>query len=235
MPTYACAVCGEAFSLSEELLARFPGWTPRYCRKHKPGAGKSASASSAAKPSKAAGLGKAAGLSKAGGGGRGRSLREANLSVADTMASHSGGPDDGVFTDGSCDPNPGRGGWGFVWVAAGEAKEMQHGYEADTTNNRMELMAVIKALELLPDDANVPIYSDSQLVCKTLEEWAAGWKSRGWKRKAGPIANLDLVQQAFALYEAHPGVQMRWIAAHSGNRWNEVADSLATAWMRDKV
>ena len=116
------------------------------------------------------------------------------LTPEEVLARYSGGPDTGIFTDGSCDPNPGPGGWGLVWVEAGQIREERNGREADTTNNRMELTALIEALELLAEDARVSVYSDSQLCVKTVNEWAAGWERRGWKRKSGPIKNLDLVR-----------------------------------------
>jgi len=154
------------------------------------------------------------------------------LTPEEVLARYSGGPDTGIFTDGSCDPNPGPGGWGLVWVEAGQIREERNGREADTTNNRMELRALIEALELLAEDARVTVYSDSQLCVKTVNEWAAGWERRGWKRKSGPIKNLDLVQRLWALAQAHPGVEFKWIKAHDGSLWNEYADALASAYQR---
>jgi ribonuclease HI len=137
-----------------------------------------------------------------------------------------------VFTDGSCEGNPGPGGWGFVWVEEGQIRAEGHGSDPATTNNRMELTALIEALKALPEDAQVDVYSDSQLCVKTLNEWAAGWERRGWRRKTGPIANLALVQELWALAKAHPKVRFRWIRAHDGSLWNEYADALATTHMR---
>ena len=84
---------------------------------------------------------------------------------------------------------------------------------------------------LLAEDAKVEIYSDSQLCVKTVNEWAAGWEKRGWKRKTGPIKNLDLVRELWALAQARPGVKFKWIKAHDGSRWNEYADALASTYM----
>ncbi len=112
---------------------------------------------------------------------------------------------------------------------------MRHGHEPQTTNNRMELLAVIHALELVAPHEQETIWSDSQLVVKTLTEWARGWERAGWKRKTGPIANVELVQRAWALTKERPKVRLQWIAAHSGHKWNEVADSLSTAWRRGTV
>ncbi len=240
MPTFTCVVCQATFDLPQATLDRFPGWTPRHCRAHRPGAaaassnGRSSSSGRAAATSGSTASGGAFAGAR-GGGGRGRSLREENRSVADVMASHTGGPNDGIFTDGSCDPNPGPGGWGLVRVRNGESIAMLHGHQAATTNNQMEMMAVIKALELLGPDEAETIWSDSQLVIKTLTEWARGWERNGWKRKSGPIANLELVQQAWALMKQRPKVKLQWVPGHSGHKWNEVADSLATAWMRGGV
>lgn len=145
------------------------------------------------------------------------------------------GPDTGVFTDGGSSPNPGPGGWGFVWVENGEIVEQRHGESPDTTNNQMELTALIEAFKLLPADKEITVYSDSDLCVKTINEWAVGWEKRGWKRKTGPIKNLELVQELYALAGEHPHVTLKWIKAHNGDRWNEYADSLATAWMRQEV
>ena len=75
------------------------------------------------------------------------------------------------------------------------------------------------------------VYSDSQICVKTVNEWAAGWEKRGWRRKSGPIANLELVQKLYALAGTHPDVTLQWIKAHDGSRWNEYADALASAYM----
>jgi ribonuclease HI len=142
------------------------------------------------------------------------------------------GPKTGVFTDGSCEGNPGPGGWGVVWVEDDRIVAERHGYDPATTNNRMELTALISAYELLPEDAEITVHSDSDLCVKTVNEWAAGWERRGWKRKTGPIANLALVQRLYALALAHPKVRLRWIKAHDGTRWNEYADALSTSYLR---
>jgi ribonuclease HI len=153
------------------------------------------------------------------------------LTPDEVLARYTAGPDTGIFTDGSCDPNPGPGGWGMVWVEAGEIRAERNGQAPDTTNNRMELQALIEALGLLGEDDKVTVYSDSQLCVKTVNEWAAGWERRGWKRKTGPIKNLDLVQELWALSKARPGAKFQWIKAHDGSRWNEYADALASSYM----
>ena len=93
---------------------------------------------------------------------------------------------------------------------------------------------MISGLGMVPPDTPVTVYSDSQLVVNILTQWAEGWKARGWKKKSpGPIANLELVQEAYELARARPNATIKWIRAHSGNRWNEYADALATAYRRD--
>lgn len=219
MPEFRCAVCEATFELSQEVVDRYPGWKPRFCRKHKGGAG---------------------GAKRGGSGGRARSFgggssREENLQLQEVLDRYHGGPQTGVFTDGGCTPNPGPGGWGVVHVREGLIIAQEHGRSDSTTNNRMELKALIEALKLLPEDADIAVYSDSQLCVRTINEWARGWEMRGWKRKAGPIKNLELVQELYALAQARPKVKLTWIAAHSGNLWNEYADSLASAWSRREL
>jgi ribonuclease HI len=153
------------------------------------------------------------------------------LSTDEVLQRFSGGPTTGVFTDGSCEGNPGPGGWGFVWVEDNEVIREDRGVDGDTTNNRMELAALIAAYETLATDCTVTVYSDSQLCVKTVNEWAAGWEKRGWRRKSGPIANLERVQKLYALAQTHPDVTLQWIKAHDGSRWNEYADALASAYM----
>ena len=160
------------------------------------------------------------------------SRRSELLTPKEVLQRYTSGPKDGVFTDGSCDPNPGPGGWGFVWVEDGEIVAEQCGADPDTTNNRMELTALIHAYEALPADGVFTVYSDSQLCVNTINQWAAGWEKRGWKRKTGPIKNLDLVKRLYALANAKPDVELRWIKAHDGSRWNEYADALASSYQR---
>ncbi len=149
------------------------------------------------------------------------------MTPEEVLQTQFGGPDSGIFTDGSCEPNPGPGGWGWVWVENGEIIEQGHGREPDTTNNRMELRALIEAFKRLPDDRELIVLTDSQLCANTINEWAPGWERRGWKRKSGPIKNLDLVQELYALALGKPRIELRWIRAHEGSRWNEYADALA--------
>ena len=164
----------------------------------------------------------------------GSNTQELNLNLDEVLERFTGGPKSGIFTDGACTGNPGPGGWGMVWVEDDDVVAQRYGHDPQTTNNRMELQAIIAALELLPDDARLPLYTDSNLCVQTLNQWAAGWKKRGWKRKDGPVKNLELVKRAYELKLSHPGVALQWIKAHDGSRWNEYADSLATAYARDE-
>jgi len=136
-------------------------------------------------------------------------------------------PATGVFTDGSSSPNPGPGGWGVVYVQDNQVIDEAYGYGGDTTNNRMELLALIRATDLVPEGVSETVYSDSKLAVQTINEWAAGWERRGWKRKSGPVENLDLVKEAYAAYKKRSELDLVWIKAHVGFRWNEYADELA--------
>jgi len=158
-----------------------------------------------------------------------------DLSTAEVLARFEGGPTDGIFTDGSSRPNPGPGGWGAVYVRDNLIVQERHGHDPDTTNNRMELTALIAGLEMAPRAEPITVYTDSLLVVNTLTKWAKGWEARGWKRKEGAIANLDLVQRAWELVRQLPNVRLEWIRAHDGSRWNEYADALSTAHLRSEV
>lgn len=155
-----------------------------------------------------------------------------SLPVSEVLKRYSGGPQTGVFTDGGARPNPGPGGWGFVHVENGKIINQQHGHSSETTNNRMELTALISALKSLPHNAEILVFSDSELCVKTINQWAKSWEKNGWKRKSGPIANLELVRELYTLCQVHPKVKLQWIKAHDGSLWNEYADSLSSAWTR---
>jgi ribonuclease HI len=227
MPQFICSVCDEKFSVPEAALEKYPGWEPKYCRKHSPNNKKKPSPSKK-KKTRGAGAKKSPAGSKTSG-----SSREENLTRAEVLAEYTDGPATGVFTDGSAHPNPGPGGWGFVWVQAGEIEMEGHGADEDTTNNRMELTALIEAYRALPKDASVTVFTDSQLCSNTITKWAPGWEKNGWKRKKGaPLKNLDLVKELLELYRSHPDCPLEWMRAHAGSLWNEYADSHATAWRR---
>jgi ribonuclease HI len=217
---FNCRTCGKSFSVPQVALERYPGWTPSQCF----------TCRDAARPASAAGAKKTSSPSRP-------SARagEENLRLEEVLKKYTGGPHDGLFTDGACSGNPGPGGWGAVYVCNNEVIDSAYGYDEDTTNNRMELRALIAGYKILPTDVETTIWSDSQLCVNTINDWAKKWEARGWRRKGGPIKNLELVQELYALAKASPKVELRWIKAHNGSRWNEYADSLATAYMRETL
>jgi ribonuclease HI len=157
---------------------------------------------------------------------------EGLLTLEEVLATYTDGPTTGVFTDGAAHPNPGLGGWGAVYVLDNRIIAQEYGSEPNTTNNRMELTALIAGYQLVPADTPAVVMTDSQLCVDTINTWAAGWEKNGWKRKGGPIKNLDLVQKLYQLARARPNIELRWIKSHTGYRWNEYADALATAYRR---
>lgn len=131
-----------------------------------------------------------------------------------------------IYTDGACKGNPGPGGWGVV-LRMGEHEKELFGGEAHTTNNRMELTAVIEALRALKRPCEVVVHTDSQYVQKGISEWIRGWRARGWKTAdKKPVANADLWQTLDALAGEHR-VEWRWVRGHAGHPENERADALA--------
>ena len=131
-----------------------------------------------------------------------------------------------IYTDGACKGNPGPGGWG-AWLKSGEHEKELWGGEALTTNNRMELTAVIKGLSVLTRRCTVAIYTDSEYVRNGIMTWIHGWKKRGWKTADGkPVKNVELWQQLEGLANAHD-VQWHWVKGHAGDPGNERADMLA--------
>jgi ribonuclease HI len=202
--------------VSETTLAKYPGWAPKRClncskRERAP------SPTRSARPRQAR---------------SGASTREQNLTVAEVLEKYTAGPKSGIFTDGAAEPNPGPGGWGVVHVQDDRIVGERCGHEPHTTNNRMELVALIAGCALLPKGTPAVLYTDSQLCVSTITEWAETWEARGWKRKRGEIKNLELVQELYASFKSRPELELRWIPAHSGHRWNEYADALATAYRR---
>ena len=131
-----------------------------------------------------------------------------------------------LFTDGACRGNPGPGGWGVLMRYQGADKTL-FGGEKETTNNRMELMAAIMALESLSRPCQVRLTSDSKYVLQGITEWIDGWKKKGWKNAAKkPVKNADLWKRLDKAREAHD-IDWQWVKGHSGHDENEIADQLA--------
>lgn len=131
-----------------------------------------------------------------------------------------------IFTDGACRGNPGAGGWAALLRYRGQEKEIS-GADPCTTNNRMELVAAIRALESLKRPSRVSLTTDSEYVKKGIVEWLPGWKRRGWKTAANkPVKNVDLWQRLDAAAALHE-VEWHWVRGHSGHPENEAADRLA--------
>ena len=131
-----------------------------------------------------------------------------------------------IYTDGACSGNPGPGGWGAILRAGGQEKEIWGG-EPSTTNNRMELLAVIRALDLLKRPVQARVHTDSQYVQKGISEWIHGWKARGWKTASkAPVKNADLWRRLDETASRHT-VQWLWVKGHAGHPENERADELA--------
>ena len=135
-----------------------------------------------------------------------------------------------LYTDGACRGNPGRGGWGAILVYAGREKELSGG-EPHTTNNRMELMAAIAALEALREPCEVTLTSDSRDLVDGIEKgWAVGWRARGWRKAdKSPALNPDLWGRLLELFETHR-VKLVWVKGHVGHPYNERCDVLATTF-----
>jgi ribonuclease HI len=142
-----------------------------------------------------------------------------------------------IYTDGACSGNPGPGGWGAILSFAGKEKELKGG-ELHTTNNRMELMAAIAALEALTKPCDVDLHTDSQYVRNGISSWINGWKKNGWKTAdKKPVKNVDLWQKLDAALKQHT-VRWHWVKGHAGHPMNERADQLARdaiAELRDKL
>jgi ribonuclease HI len=131
-----------------------------------------------------------------------------------------------IYTDGACKGNPGPGGWG-VWMLYNGKEKTLHGGEALTTNNRMELTAVIRALEALKRPCNIKLYTDSSYVQKGISEWIIGWKARNWRTAdKKPVKNNDLWKNLDVLANQH-SIEWIWVRGHDGNDGNERADELA--------
>ncbi len=139
-----------------------------------------------------------------------------------------------IYTDGGCRGNPGIGGWG-VWLRYGDHDKKLQGAQQDTTNNRMELTAAIKALEAIKSsDIAIDLFTDSKYVMTGIREWIKNWKAKNWKTASKkPVKNIDLWQRLDVLNDQH-NVAWHWVKGHSGNKGNDMADALANLAM-DKI
>jgi ribonuclease HI len=136
-----------------------------------------------------------------------------------------------AYTDGACAGNPGPGGWGAILISGSHRKEINGG-EAATTNNRMELMAAISALEALKAPSQVELHTDSEYVQKGISTWIHGWKRKGWRTAAGsPVKNVELWRRLDEAQQRHE-VAWKWLRGHAGHAENERADELAREGMQ---
>ncbi|MCC8072973.1 MAG: ribonuclease HI [Clostridiales bacterium] len=138
-----------------------------------------------------------------------------------------------IYTDGACSGNPGKGGWGAVLVYGKAEKEISGG-EKETTNNRMELTAVIEALKLLKEPCEVLLTTDSKYVCDSVSKgWVYSWQKNGWKKAdKKPALNIDLWQELLMLLKRH-NVTFNWVKGHNGHPYNERCDSLAVQYYQN--
>ncbi len=130
-----------------------------------------------------------------------------------------------IYTDGACDPNPGRGGWAALIITPKEKMEIS-GREAESTNNRMELTAAIRALRSLKEPSMVTIYTDSQYLQKGIGEWLPGWIRKNWRTTTGKVANRDLWEELLEAEKPHK-VRWEWLRGHDGDLYNQRVDQLA--------
>jgi len=221
MPDFKCVQCSRPFTVSDAALARFPGWSPKKCLVCK-GQSTKRDGVASSRSGKRDSLGSYSGASS----------REENLSVSEVLEKYTDGPRTGVFTDGAASPNPGPGGWGAVYVVEDKIIDERWGNEPHTTNNRMELMALLSGIQLVPPGVPTTVFTDSQLCVNTFTKWADNWAARNWRRKDGEIKNLELVKEVYYVLKKRPELELRWIAAHNGQRYNEYADALATCYRR---
>lgn len=135
-----------------------------------------------------------------------------------------------IYTDGACEPNPGPGGWAALLRSGNHEKELS-GSEEYTTNNRMELTAAVQAFNALTQPCRVDFYTDSEYLRRGISEWLPDWRRRGWKRKGGKLANIDLWQTLEAGLKEHE-ITWHWVRGHAGDRNNQRVDSLARKAMR---
>jgi ribonuclease HI len=136
-----------------------------------------------------------------------------------------------IYTDGACEPNPGPGGWAALLLFGRHEKALS-GAEPRTTNNRMELTAAVKALGALNQPSRVDLFTDSEYLRRGITEWLPDWRRRGWKRKTGKLANIDLWQALETVLVDH-NISWHWVQGHAGDRYNQRVDSMARNTMRN--
>ena len=135
-----------------------------------------------------------------------------------------------IYTDGSCEPNPGPGGWAAL-LKYGTHEKVLTGFAPGTTNNRMELTAAVQGLQALSRPCRVEVYTDSEYLKRGITEWMPGWRRRGWRRKGGELANVDLWQALDAALSLHQ-VAWHWVRGHATDRDNQRVDGLARQAMK---
>jgi ribonuclease HI len=138
-----------------------------------------------------------------------------------------------IYTDGSCDRNPGPGGWAALIREDGKEQVLSGG-DADTTNNRMELTAALEALEHLDEGKQIRLYTDSEYLKRGIDEWLPTWRAKNWKRKKGKLANADLWKALDRATQNHD-IKWLWVKGHAGNRDNQRVDRLARQAMRAAI
>lgn len=140
-------------------------------------------------------------------------------------------PEVTIYSDGACEPNPGKGGWAALLIYKSQKKEIS-GSEIYSTNNRMELTAAIQALEALKEPCEVEFYTDSIYLKRGITEWLPAWRKRNWKRKSGKLKNVELWKSLDALLEDHQ-IKWNWVRGHAGNLYNQRVDYLARKAIRE--
>jgi len=227
MSTYECQSCGKSFAVPQKTLDKYPAWQPKQClRCH------SANKPAATRPATRRRRPRTPTGSTSANAPRSTTAPERVLTLREVLETYSDGPESGIFTDGGAHPNPGPGGWGAVFVLNNVIISEARGAEPQTTNNRMELTALLAGYGMAPPGAPAVVMTDSQLCVDTINSWAADWERNGWTRRRGAIKNLDLVQELYRVAKSRPEIELRWIKSHNGYRWNEYADALASAYRR---
>lgn len=145
--------------------------------------------------------------------------------TSSTTASPASYPHVTIYTDGACSPNPGPGGWAALLMFNQQEKTLTGG-ERQTTNNRMELTAAVKALKALKRPCKIDFYTDSEYLRRGITEWLPGWRRRNWRRKGGSLANVDLWQSLDQALKDHQ-ISWHWVRGHAGHRENERVDQMA--------